>query len=68
MSGRSSELIVRYEDELKLFRTWQQKVGYLALAVLWLWGRSRLELSLRCPELYADAGELVCVSLLQLSP
>lgn len=36
MSGRSSELIVRYEDELKLFRTWQQKVGYLLLAALWL--------------------------------
>ena len=36
MSGRSSDLIVRYEDELKLFRTWQQRAGYLALAALWL--------------------------------
>jgi len=34
--GRASDLIVRYEDELKLFRTWQQKLGYFLLFVVWL--------------------------------
>lgn len=34
--GKAEDLIVRYEDELKLFRTWQQKVGYLLLGVVWL--------------------------------
>jgi branched-chain amino acid transport system permease protein len=34
--GKAEDLIVRYEDELKLFRTWQQKLGYLILAAVWL--------------------------------
>jgi branched-chain amino acid transport system permease protein len=34
--GKAEDLIVRYEDELKLFRTWQQKLGYLLLVVVWL--------------------------------
>ena len=34
--GKADDLIVRYEDELKLFRTWQQKLGYLLLGVVWL--------------------------------
>ena len=36
MSGRANGLVVRYEDELKLLRTNQQRLGYLGLAVLWL--------------------------------
>jgi branched-chain amino acid transport system permease protein len=36
MSGRASDLVVRYEDELKLFKGWQQRAGYLALAAVWL--------------------------------